>query len=198
MHNLSGSFWCSKVCLWSLEGCAFLKRAVFLSSYLSAQFPGFTYDFSYGTVPPFDKGERAGGTEVLTSLCPLLLPSLILIPDHSQHPLCTHHLSSPPHPEQYYLSAPDTRPGTSLICAPADVPGGSKGKLCRLIVIPWSSLTFLEYFESLQAYLQVKCLLSIINSHGWYSVTCSLARNKLLGFVFLKEMVWRKCHWVHL
>lgn len=36
MHNLSGSFWCSKVCLWSLEGCAFLKRAVFLSSYLSA------------------------------------------------------------------------------------------------------------------------------------------------------------------
>lgn len=89
MHNLSGSFLCGKVCLWSHGGCGFLKWACF------PQFLYFTYGFSCGTAPSFDKGERVGGAEVPASVYPSLLPSLILIPDRPQHPLCTHHLSSP-------------------------------------------------------------------------------------------------------
>lgn len=73
-----------------------------------------------------------------TSLYPSLPPSLILIPVH------TPPLLSSPHQEEHELSVPDPRPGTSLICAPADAPG-SKGKWCRLIVIPWRGLAFLEY-----------------------------------------------------
>lgn len=145
MHNLSGSFWCGKVCLQAWEGCAFLKGACFPSLLpFCIHFPDFTYGFSYGAAPRFDKEETARGTQVPTSFYPSLLPSSILIPDHPQHLLCTHHLSSPPHQEEHELNVPDPRPCTSLICAPADAPG-SKGKWCRLTVIPWSSLAFLEY-----------------------------------------------------
>lgn len=143
MHNLSGSFWWGKVCLQSLRGCAFLKGACFLSLLPSCiQFPDFTYGFSYGTAPPFDKGDRAAATEVPTSFYPSLLPSLILIPDHPQHSLCTHHLSSSPGGAWAECIRHQARYQT--YCAPADAPG-SKGKRCRLIVIPRSSLAFLEY-----------------------------------------------------
>lgn len=93
MHNLSGSFWSGKVCLQSFGGCAFLKGACFPSLLpFCIQFPNFTYGFSCGSAPPFDKGARAGGTEMPTFFYPSVLSSLILIPDHPQHPLCTHHL----------------------------------------------------------------------------------------------------------
>lgn len=137
LHNLSGSFWCGQVCLWSLGVCAFLKGACFPSLLpLCIQLPDFTYGFSYGTASHFDKGERARGTEVPTSFPPSLLPSLILIPDHPQHPLCTHHwvwAGCPRHQARYQ----------SYLCFCRCT--SSKGKWCRLIVIPWSTRAFLEY-----------------------------------------------------
>lgn len=176
----SGSVWWGKVCLWSLGGCAFLKGACFPSLLpFCIRFPDFAYGFSYGTAPPFDKGDRAGGTEVPTSFYLSLFPSLISIHDHPQHPLCTHDLLLSSLPggawaectrhqgryQDYLCSCRCTR---------------QRGQVVQADCYTLEQSCIFGILNTLKVYkptLQVKCLLSIINPQGLYSVTCSLVRS---------------------